>query len=468
MTSIRCRLLIILIGMFILAWLTVVLATYAVAKHRIETLFDVHLEHDARVLLALADHELQEEGAEPGMVRRVSVDFGQYGKVLAFQVWKDNQIILHSERAPAFEFPGAPGYRNATLKNEAWRLLAVSGPNNRLWVQVGEPYPVRSQLVYEIVRDALYPLLLGVPILAATVWVGVGRGLRPLYEVAGQVAQRSPSHLYPLNLKRVPTEINVLTEKLNELLFLLQDAFERERQFTADAAHEIRTPLAAIKTHAQLALASANDHQRTRALQQIVGGVDRASHLVEQLLILARLDRESLRDEFTEVDLVAVAGQVMADLAGASQSRQIHLGLAAGSRGTVKGSAAALKIMIGNLVDNGIRYSSPGGIVELEVKDREGVTELTVTDNGPGIRANDRLRVFNRFYRGHAQQSPGCGLGLSIVKRIADLHAARIELGDSPGGHGLRVRIRFLNGAEKPFYTAYSADATAPCVLTRR
>ena len=462
MTSIRFRLLFTLIGMFIFAWSVVVFATYGVARSRIETLLDAHLEHDARVLLALADHVPQDENPVPIMSKRVDIDTGMYKKVLAFQVWKGNQLLLQSEQAPAFDLPGAPGYRNATFDDEVWRMLTVRGPAGKIWVQVGESFPVRTQLVYEIVHDALYPLVLGVPILAVIVWAGVGRGLEPLKEVARQVAERSPSNLVPVNLRQVPVEINVLTKKLNELLSLLQDAFGRERQFTADAAHEIRTPLAGIKTHAQLALVSTSDEQRSHALQQIVAGVDRTSHLVEQLLTLARLDRESLQDEFTQVDLVVLAKDMIRESARESEVRQVHLGLAEGSRGTVRGNTAALRILLRNLIDNGVRYTKPGGFVQVEVKQGRDETELTVTDNGPGIQANDRLRVFDRFYRGHSHQVQGCGLGLSIVRRIANLHAAHVELDDPGNARGLCVRVRFPDAGKEPVQNGSSKKASVP------
>lgn len=446
MTSIRFRLLFSLIGMFLLAWFSVVVVTYVVTRQRIEELFDAHLEHDASILLALAKLDIQKKNVNFPDLAKIEMGYRQNGKVFAFQVWKDHEMLFHSERDFNFEIPSKVGYRNANNQYIEWRLLTVNDPQNRIWVQVGEPHPERDMLIYEIVRDALYPLVLGIPILAVTVWFGVGRGLRPLAEIAGQVAQRSPSFLHPLNPRRVPKEIKFLIEKLNELLSLLKDAFDRERQFTADASHEIRTPLAGIKTHAQLALTAGDEIQRHRALHQIISGVDRTTRLVEQLLTLARLDRESLSEDFHDVDLVDICKDVFASLAFLAQNRNINLTLDAGSVGVVRGSPLAIKILLRNLVNNGICYTPPGGFVEVGIRETGQGIGLSVKDNGPGIPEEERLRVFDRFYRGHPNESPGCGLGLSIVKRIVDLHGARIDLQDNQDQQGLRIRILFPTG----------------------
>jgi two-component system, OmpR family, sensor histidine kinase QseC len=271
------------------------------------------------------------------------------------------------------------------------------------------------------------------------VWWGVGRGLVPLARIATEVAQRSPSNLQPVVAEVVPSEIRALVDRLNDLLARLREAFELERRFTADAAHEIRTPLASIKTHAQVAQRTAADAQRHQSLEQVVDGVDRATRLVEQLLTLARLDREALEGEFVTVPLGALAAEVLAALRPEADAKRITLALQIEGRAEVKGHPLALGIMFRNLVDNAIRYTPDGGMVEVKVACVGQRIALSVADNGPGIAHAERTRVFDRFYRGKSANAFGCGLGLSIARRVAELHNASITLADSPSGRGLQA-----------------------------
>jgi two-component system sensor histidine kinase QseC len=280
-------------------------------------------------------------------------------------------------------------------------------------------------------------------LLALIIWTGVGRGLGPLKKVAGEIAQRSPSQLQPLAVRDTPEEIRPLADSLNRLLGRLDEALESERRFTANAAHELRTPLAGLKTQAQVALRATGEPQRIQMLNKILEGVDRATHLVGQMLTLARLDPDAAAVQYGPVDLVQTAVAVVAERAPSALEKNIEIELTEDSRGTVNGDAAALAILIRNLADNAIRYTPSGGRVEVSVATRvEGVT-LTVTDNGPGIPELERARVFERFYRAPGSGGQGCGLGLSIAQRIAELHGASIELAAPVTGSGLRVTVRF-------------------------
>jgi len=443
MASIHFRLLFILLGLFIVAWLAVVGTTYAVTQHEIEALFDAHLEHDARILAGLAAHRIQQGRLLSAAAGAVALDFRGDRKVLAFRVWRQGKILLHSVAAPDFGPPAGPGYRYRMVAHRDWRVFSLLALRDGLTVQVGEPYVVRHRLVYEIARDALYPLLLAIPVLGILIWIGVGRGLAPLGRIAAQVARRSPSSMVPV-VGAVPVEVKVLTDELNALLALLRDAFERERQFTTDAAHEIRTPLAAIKANAQLALRTTDQARHDKSLQQINRGVDCAAHLVEQLLTLARLDQEAVAGRFVDVDLVSMTAEVLASLASDARGRGVSLALDEAGRGCVRGNRDGLAVLVRNLVDNAIRYTPRGGHVEVAVTATEQGVALTVADDGPGIPPGERRRVFDRFYRGGTAAVGGCGLGLSIVQRIANLHGASVELGTPAAGIGLRVCVQFL------------------------
>ncbi len=435
--SIRRRLVAILIGLFIATWLIAFAATYTAAARRIGVLFDAQLAHDAGALLVLAEQE-PPRGAGP---RRIPANPTQLRKVLAFAVWRGEHLMLRSYNAPPVDRPVTTGYVDATFDGRAWRGYALRQPQSGLTVWVGEPFSLRDRMVDEITRDVLFPMLLALPLLAVAVWWGVGRGLAPVARVAGEVARRSPSNLKPVGVAVVPSEINPLVDKLDDLLARLREAFDLERRFTADAAHEIRTPLASIKTNAQVALRAAGDEQRRQSLEQVIEGVDRATRVVEQLLTLARLDREALEGQFVAVRLDSLAAEVLAALHPEAEAKRTTLALAVGNGAEIRGNPVALGIMLRNIVDNAIRYTPPGGTVEVKAERLGGGVALTVTDNGPGIPHTDRARVFDRFYRGANTGAFGCGLGLSIARRVAELHDASIALADAPSGRGLQVTV---------------------------
>ncbi len=444
MISIRRRLLIGLIGLFTLGWLVVMAATYIESRNEVAKLFDAQLERSARsrvILWVVANTSRDVEEVKYFESALASHNPREQG--LSFQVNKADKLIFRTPDTPLFQTPDKPGYSDQQLEGQLWRVYTTVEPSRALTVQAGEPYAIRNQLIYEITRNALYPLLLAIPLLAAMIWLGVGRGLSPLKKVANQVGQRTPSHLYPIETKQVPSEIKIFVDELNMMLGRLREAFDKERQFTANASHEIRTPLASLKTHAQVALRSKDDSQREERLHQIIRGVDRVTHLVEQLLTLARLDYEAQEQKFERVDLVSLTREVLADIAPMAVTKDIDLSFSEAGRAEATGNPVGLAVLIRNLVDNAIRYTSPGGTVEVEVTSDKNGAALLVTDNGPGIPPPERQLVFDRFYRGGATDSLGCGLGLSIVARIVRLHGAEISLADAPSGSGLRVRVSF-------------------------
>jgi two-component system sensor histidine kinase QseC len=444
MISIRRRLLIGLIGLFTLGWLVVMAATYIESRNEVAKLFDAQLEHAAqiRVILWVVANSLDDvqnvKAFEGAQTRRNPREEG-----LSFQVHKGKQLLFHTPGTPSFLSPYTQGYSDENLNDHDWRVYTVVEPTQSLTVQAGEPYTIRNHLIYEITRNALYPLLLAIPLLAAMIWLGVGRGLSPLKKVSNQVAQRTPSHLNPIETRQVPSEIKIFVDELNMLLGRLREAFDKERQFTANAAHEIRTPLASLKTHAQVALRSKENSDREERLRQIIRGVDRMTHLVEQLLTLARLDYEAQEQKFERVDLASLTREVLAEVAPMAIAKNVDLSLVESSRGEVTGNPVGLAVLVRNLVDNAIRYTPQAGTVEVEVRSGQDGVLLLVTDNGPGIPAGERQHVFDRFYRGQANDALGCGLGLSIVARIVKLHGAAITLNDVPSGSGLQVRVGF-------------------------
>ncbi len=458
MVSIRGRLVCTLTGLFVLVWLAVVAVTYVVARQRIETLFDEHLEHDAQVLLA----SIENAGPDGRRIFPASPDVklqsGQ--KALAFSIWQSGHLLVRSAIGPRLERPHRPGFADLSLNERKWRSYSIADPERQLTVQVGEPYTVRNKLAVDMIRDALFPLLWAAPFLGVAIWFGVGRGLAPLKRAAEQISTRSPEYLEQVDLRSAPREIHVLVKKINSLLILLREAFDRERHFTADASHEIRTPLAAVKAHAQLAQRSTDETQRKHALQQIVENVDRMAHLIEQLLTLARMDRESLDSCREQVDLSAMAAELVTELQPEARARGLRLSTDARFSTSIPGSAPALGIMIRNLLANALRHARNTVVVGV-YKGDGGEACLQIEDDGPGIPESHRRRVFDRFYRGQSQESEGCGLGLSIVRRVAGLHQAEITLSESTMG-GLRASVHFQRPASESSLRTHATQHVGP------
>jgi two-component system sensor histidine kinase QseC len=260
--------------------------------------------------------------------------------------------------------------------------------------------------------------------------------------LARSIARREPGHLQRVDTTDTPREIEPLVTALNQLFERVEGSMEHERRFTADAAHELRTPLAALKIQAQVALQSRDEAQRTHALEQVIHGVGRASRLVEQLLTLARIDHQTARGTFVEIALSPLAEETLATLEPLASARAITLQLQSETHTQIKGQADAIAVMLRNLTDNAIRYTPSGGTVELTIEGGDKGVQLSVADSGPGITEEERAKIFNRFYRLAGQNIEGSGLGLSIVQRIAELHRATITLQRSHLG-GLEVRITF-------------------------
>ncbi len=451
--SIRQRLLVTLLLIVIVSWGVTALSGYYEAHHEIEELFDAQLAQSARVLLAMSSHELEEErlfgqfGNNVISAYEAEITTGhEYERKLAFQVWTEgSKLALRSDNAPTSPLAGAAnGFSERSLNQQRWRVYSLSNPDGTIRVQVAQSLEIRNELVEAIVQRLLIPILLSLPLLAVLIWFGIARALRPLLDLARDVARRDPEQLQPLPLENIPTESRPLVESLNQLFHRLETAFENERRFTADAAHELRTPLAALKVQAQVAQGSADETARRHALRQLVQGVDRATHLVQQLLTLARLDPDTAYANKGKVDLRALARDILGEAAQAARKKNIDLSLASECQGSVHGNFDALSILLRNLVENAIRYTPEGGTVEVRVQasGNQGV-ELIVADSGPGIPAEERAQAMERFYRGRAvQQIPGSGLGLSIAQRVAQHHKATLILGDSTLG-GLEVTVRF-------------------------
>ena len=433
--SIRRRLLFGLLSATVLLWLLALVITYFDTRHELDELLDAHLAQSASLLLAQVGHEAEDIEIEH------APQLHRYSRHVAFQVWyRGRELVLHSAGAPNTPLSSQQeGFSNREIEKRRWRVFSAWDSRNRYLVQVAEQREARDHLAGTVVDSMLLPMLIMLPLLGALIWFGITRGLRPLNAISNEVAQRQPESLEPMELHAVPDEVAPLVQDLNRLL-------DKERRFTADAAHELRTPLAAIKTQAQVAQAAAKDVERQQALVSVVEGCDRAARLVEQLLTLARLEPENFQANET-CDLRSIVREVIAELVPNAVKKNIELQLTAEQQASVKGNSALLAILVRNLVDNAVRYSPIDSTVRVRIDSSADAIELGVCDEGPGIPTAEQARIWDRFYRVLGSGETGSGLGLSIVKQVADLHEAGIETTEGDNGKGLCVIVTFKNRA---------------------
>lgn len=443
--SIKRRMLWILLGAFAVVWLSVATLTFTNLRREVKDVFDTQLAQAARVLSNLVRDEIAEM-LDTGVVDVNAVAIHNLEPDFMFQVLLDDRTVLRSPNAPDTPIWDKPGYRTLHVSGERWRVLRYEETGNAATIIVAGRRDVRAELVQNVAVEVLWPLLLALPILAIAILLGVRQALRPLRQVREEIRRRNPDQLEPLDTNRVPKEIRQVILAMNALFQRLAAMVERERRFTADAAHELRTPLAALKAQAHVAQSAKDEARRQKAIQNISAGVDRTAKLVEQLLTLARLDPPHAETRRDLIDVSRTCGEILEAFALEAEAKRLTLSLHAPSGAWMQGDAAAIAILIRNLVDNAIRYSPEGGEVTVTVTDHDSAVILSVADHGPGIPEDQQQAVFERFYRIDGSKADGSGLGLSIARRVAELHHADIKLANREGG-GLLVSVRFARAA---------------------
>jgi two-component system sensor histidine kinase QseC len=457
--SLRLRLLAGTLAIVAALWGGLSYVAWREALHEADELFDAHLAQTAALLGTLAGGR----GEEAGEIEE-HLPLHHYGRKVAFQIWAPGQrLLLHSASAP--DTPLSPldtGFSDARSGGREWRVYGLRVPSMHHLIQVGEALDARRAVAHELAAHLLAPLAMALPLLALALVVLIRASLAPLSRLAHSIGQRSAERLEAIEIAGTPRELHPILEQLNALLARLGRSLDQERSFTADAAHELRTPLAAIRAHAQVALNDSTDSRQAAALRQVIAGTDRATHLVEQLLTLARLDdADALRR--APCDLRRLAMEALAWAAPQALDKGIELGLEDGPAAMVTGEATLLTVLLRNLIDNAVRYSPPESRVHvgIAVDDADNAC-VTITDQGPGIPAAERPRVLGRFYRVVGNSESGSGLGLSIAARIAELHAVRLELGDNPDGTGLCVRVYFPGRKDQSADASRSISMASP------
>lgn len=438
-TSLRLRLLLATLAVTLVSWTVVAVTGYLDTKQELDALLDAHLAQSASLLTAQLeveddDGEIELEHAPP---------IHRYERRLIYQVWdRDGRLRLRSAAAPEQRLTTLQGFSDAVAGSQHYRVYSAWSRDRTALVQVGERMNSRWLVRDEILEHLLIPLLTALPLLAGFLLVAIHRALRPLSALATAVAHRQPDSLDPLPVAGAPREVLPLVEQLNGLFRRMHLSLDNERRFTADASHELRTPIAGIRAQAQVALGAIETEERHTALARVIAGCDRVTHLIGQLLTLARLESGKAETCAVTCDLAELAREVLAESAEQAHGKRIGLQLE-GSAARLSGNPELLRVLLRNLVDNAIRYSPPHTTVALTTGIAQEGAWLEVNDQGPGVPPSQRQRVLDRFYRVVGSGESGSGLGLSIVSRIAEMHGAALELGDGPEGRGFRVRLQF-------------------------
>jgi two-component system sensor histidine kinase QseC len=440
--SLRLRILFGVLATVTLTWIAVSVVAYREAQHEAEELLDAHLAQSATLLFSfLGDeaHEL-EEGHLP---------LHRYDKKVAFQIWGGGrQLLSHSEGAPDTRLsPESEGFSDALVAGKHWRVFSTWDHNHDYLVQVADASSIRDDISQQIAWHLLLPLAFGLPVLGVALGSFIIVAFRPLTRLADLIAAQAPERLQPIALPGAPSEIVPILERLNQLFERVSHTQDDERRFTADAAHELRTPLAVIQTYAEVANAASDPVTRRHALDNLLSGSRRATRLLEQLLMLARLDAQAALPGIAPCDLRAIVIDTVAALIPGALQKGVEAEVDEGPSAIVNGAPMLLQVLVRNLVDNAIRYTQRGGSVKIALLPLANGTCLQVTDSGPGIPEAQRAEALVRFRRLDETGEEGHGLGLSIITRIAELHGARVTLGARTSASGLVVSVFFAASA---------------------
>jgi len=456
--SIRARL---LAGIFLslaailgmVSWLS-----YEVSRHEAEEIFGARLATSARVLEALVarqlDHatiaspivislpkELELSGSGAGS------EYGHpYETKIAFQVWReDGTLLARSASAPAMPYSAGPaGFSRRMIDGEPWQVFALRSGNS--WIHVAEKDEVRDELVHNLGLAVMTPLIVGAILLLVVVNLLVRYGLAPLRELAASIERREPTALARIEMSRVPRELSPVVQALNALLGRVRLAFERERRFTDAAAHELRTPLAALQIHAENAVRAESDGDRRESLKLLLHGLERVTRLAGQMLAYSRAQGDADRELRVPIRLAACVTETIAALEPLLRARSQHVRFSpdcAAQETTISGEPAKIQALTRNLLDNASRYAPGGSEIDISLSVRDGRTVLQVANRGGTVPPELRERVFEPYYRVPGNHSEGSGLGLAIVKEIVGQHGGTVTLAGLAGAEGTVVTVTF-------------------------
>lgn len=434
--SLRGRLLWFLLVAISIAAVAQATIAYRTALNDADQIFDYHMQQMALSLRSSAPLSNMDAA-------RAGIDAAAENNDLVVQVWTPDGVqIFRTVSRAQLPQRAVLGFSNVAANGTTYRIFSVQTSSQT--VQVAQDMAVRRNMAGNLALRTVGPIAVMMPILMLVVWWVVSGSLEPVARVRSQVAARQADDLSPVSEAGLPDEVRPLVHELNLLFGRVRTAFEAQQHFVADAAHELRTPLAALKLQA-LSLERADSAEaRQVAIGRLTAGIERSTRLVEQLLVLARQEASAAGDsKLQPVALAELARRTVGDLVGAAQNKGIDLGLQHADEVSVEGQADALMILMRNLVENAIKYSPAGGTVDVAVRG----ASMIVEDSGPGIPAEERERVFDRFYRIAGSEASGSGLGLAIIRAIAERHGATLTLGQSERLGGLSAVVAFPKNA---------------------
>ncbi|WLI87890.1 ATP-binding protein [Massilia sp. R2A-15] len=433
--SLRGRLLWFMLAAITFAAVVQATVAYRTALSDADQIFDYNMQQMALSLRTSAPLSNAES--------RAGIDAAAENNELVVQVWTlDGVQLFRSVSSARLPQRAVLGFSNVEVNNTTYRIFSVQTSTQT--VQVAQDMAVRRNMASNLALRTVWPIAVMMPILMLSVWWIVSGSLEPVARVRSQVASRQADDLSPVSDAGLPDEVQPLVQELNLLFGRVREAFEAQQHFVADAAHELRTPLAALKLQVQSLERADTPESRQLAVARLSAGIERSTRLVEQLLVLARQEANAAGGPRSQpVALDELARRTVGDLANVAQHKDVDLGLHRADEVRIEGQADALTILMRNLVDNAIKYTPAGGTVDIDVRKDGAGAAIVVEDSGPGIPVEERERVLDRFYRVAGSEASGSGLGLAIVKAIAERHGATLTLGQSARLGGLAATVAF-------------------------
>ncbi|KAA0697648.1 sensor histidine kinase [Neorhizobium sp. P12A] len=427
------------------------------ARHEIDNIYDAQLIDEANIFWGLLQRPLQRPTDDPS--RRIDdIDFAMdnqlsfnedaddYADAHMMRAWKDGRIRFYTSNAFPKEVPDQKvGFTTLTYKGQRWRVYSLPIPNTTIVMEVGEKLALRQTLVSNILLNLSYPLVILIPIIAFLIWLGINSGLAPIRGLVRHIRLRSPDDLSAIPIEGLPRDLLPLGSSINQLLDKLSRSLTMERRFSDLAAHELRTPQAGVRLLLQMLRDTDDEKERQAIMADLVASNDRAMHLIEQLLRLARVSHHPLKVEAIQVyHLVA---SIIAGFGTIITAKKLDISLQGDEAAEVQADESLLRTMVGNLIDNAIKYTPAGGKIEISVTHHNGECRLVISDTGPGIPAEQHEAVFQRFYRVDTLQTEGAGLGLAIVADIAGRLSAKVDLKAPQWEQGLTVDLLIPSAA---------------------
>jgi two-component system sensor histidine kinase QseC len=441
------RLFVSILAMLLLLFVAGAFGVLKITSKQIDSDYDAQLIADSHTVWTLVREDLEEgdnlgelhlDFSAPMLNQDDRETLSRYGKWRAVRIWKDDKLAARSENLSVVNTARSPvGFSEQNINDETWRIYTVFIPENKITVEVWENLNNRKRLMVTIGQGILEPGILILPVLIVLLILSIRHGMKALLAMAYQVKARKSDDLSPIKMEVLPKELAPLYRAINTLLERVRQSMAHEREFIDNVAHELKTPLSALRLQGELIANAPTEQQRQECVDDLIKGIDRATHLFDQLLLFSRLSQKSIDAErFSPVLLIQ---DVISQRANIALNKKIDISLETEKEATVCTNPELLVIMLGALIDNAIKYTPQDGQIHVAL----GANTLSITDSGPGIPEKDRLRVFERFTRGQTGNIEGCGLGLSIVSEICKQLRVEITLSQPEKGSGLVVFLHF-------------------------